>query len=115
MSTAPDQLVLPIEALVSPDYTPDMTLAERFAEFDRQNPHVADALEVLAGQWLNAGHSVVGIAALYERLRWESGIRTSGSAYTLNNSYRAFYARLLIERRPEWADAFRLREQKAAA
>jgi uncharacterized protein YbaP (TraB family) len=52
---------------------------------------------------------------LFERLRWESGIATEGDAYRLNNSYRAFYVRLLIERRPEWANKFEVRVQKAAA
>ncbi len=52
--------------------------------------------------------------ALYERLRWESGIRTDGSPYRLNNDFTALYSRLLIERRPEWSEAFRLRELRAA-
>lgn len=112
--SAPDQLVLPVGGLVTPDYEPEATLAQRFEAFHAANPHVADALETLAAQWLGR-HDHVGIAALFERLRWESGIRTEGDAYRLNNSYRAFYSRLLIERRPEWADSFSLRIQKAAA
>ena len=112
-STDSVQLELVLTPLVQPDYTPDQSLPDRFAAFHAANPHVADALEVLAGRWL-ANHDHVGIGALYEALRWESGIRTTGDEYRLNNSYRAFYARLLIERRPEWADAFRLREQRAA-
>lgn len=89
--------------LTEPTYQPQMTLAERFAEFHSQNPHVADALERLAEQWLAAGNRKVGMKALFERLRWESGIRTEGSAYVLNNSWTAFYSRLLLDRRPEWA------------
>jgi len=99
--------------LVEPTYAPEATLAERFAAFHAANPHVADALEHLAEQWLAAGHSRVGMKALVERLRWESGIRTAGDAYVLNNSYTAFYARLLIERRPEWADAIQTRRAMA--
>jgi hypothetical protein len=96
------QLALTFPDLITPEYEPEMTLADRFAAFHASNPHVADALEHLAAQWL-ARHERVGMKALFERLRWESGIRTEGSAYVLNNSWTAFYSRLLLDRRPEWA------------
>jgi uncharacterized protein YbaP (TraB family) len=98
--------------LVEPTFTETMTLADRFALFHASNPHVADALETLAAQWL-ARHERVGMKALWERLRWESGIRTEGSAYRLNNSHVSFYARLLIERRPEWAERIQTRRAQA--
>ena len=104
-----EQLVLPgLEPLVEPDYAPELTIAERFALFHEANPHVAKALESLAGQWLRR-HKRASMKALFERLRWESGLQTHGEAYKLNNNYTAHYARLLIERRPEWADAFETR------
>ena len=107
------QYALDLSPLTEPDYSESMSLAERFAEFHAQNPHVADALERLAEQWLAAGNRKVGMKALVERLRWESGIRTEGSAYRLNNSWPAFYARLLIQRRPEWADRIETRRAQA--
>jgi predicted DsbA family dithiol-disulfide isomerase len=107
------QLALPLAPLVAPEYAEHLTIAQRFAAFHAANPHVADALELLAEQWL-ARHQRVGMKALIERLRWESGITTAGDAYRLNNTYTAHYARLLIERRPEWSDAIHLRELRAA-
>lgn len=107
-----EQLELPLADVVVPDYAEHLTLAERFAEFHRVNPHVADALEVLAEQWL-ARHRKVGMKALVERLRWESGIRTEGDLWRINNSHVAFYARLLIDRRPEWADCIETRRAQA--
>lgn len=102
------QLELDLRELVVPEYEPEATLADRFAAFHSANPPVADALEILAAEWL-AFHDRVGMKALIERLRWESGIRTEGSAYRLNNSWTAFYARLLIQRHPEWATAIQTR------
>lgn len=107
------QLALNLTDLIVPDYAPEATLPERFAAFHAANPHVADALEQLAGQWFAAGHNRVGVKSLYERLRWEAGIQTTASDWRLNNSWTAFYARLLIERRPEWAD--RIQTRTAAA
>lgn len=108
-----DQLALDLSPIVEPTYTPDATIAERFAEFHAANPHVADVLETLAARWL-VNHDRVGMKALYEVARWESGVQTQGDVWRLNNSWTAHYSRLLIERRPEWADAFRLRELRAA-
>lgn len=102
------QLALHLPGLVEPEYAKHLSIADRFALFHAANPHVADALEVLAEQWL-ATHSHVGMKALFERLRWESGIQASGDPYRLNNNYTAHFARLLIERRPEWSEAFALR------
>lgn len=106
--TTVEQLTLDLPALVEPDYTPSMSLTERFMAFHAANPHVLDALEALAAQWL-ARHPKVSVKALVERLRWESGISTTGDPYRLNNSWTAFYARLLVERRPQWADCIEFR------
>lgn len=108
MTTTYVDLPLDLSPLTEPDYSPEASLADRFAEFHRCNPHVADALEQLADQWL-ARHNRVGMKALWERLRWESGIRTDGKPYALNNNWPAFYSRLLIARRPEWADRIQTR------
>lgn len=100
------------QSVVEPTYTPDADLAQRFELFHAMNPHVARALEALARQWL-AHHSKVSVKAMFERLRWEYGVRTKGDVMRLNNSFTAFYARLLIERRPDWADAIDTRQSQA--
>lgn len=109
-----EQLAFNLAPLIEPDYTPDLSIPEKFDLFHDANPHVADALESLADQWL-ARHDRVAAKALWERLRWESGIRTEGDIWKLNNDFTAHYARLLIARRPEWAEAFRLRSLRRAA
>ena len=105
---APEQLTLDLRPLTQPLYAPGMTLEERFEAFHAANPHVADALESLAAQWLSR-HRKVGVKSLGETLRWASGIQTDGDPYRINNSYLSRYARLLIERHPEWADSIETR------
>lgn len=105
---APEQLTLNLTPLVEPIYETGMTLEERFEAFHAANPHVADALESLAAQWLSR-HRKVGVKSLGETLRWASGIQTDGDPYRINNSYLSRYARLLIERHPEWADSIETR------
>lgn len=112
MSTEP--MLFDLAPLVTPDYTPDLTLSERFAIFHEANPHVANALETLAAQWFAAGNRRIGAKSLAERLRWESGLSTVGDAYRINNSLVSHYARLLIERHPDWSDRIETRQLRAA-
>lgn len=86
-----------------------------FRKFHADNPHVADKLEAMAAEWFSKGHPTVAIKMLWEALRWQQGISVETSdAYRLNNNYTARYARLLIQRRPEWAARIKTRELRAA-
>lgn len=109
------QLALELPGITTPAYEPTMTLAERFQLWHRTNPHVADLLERLAEQWFAAGNVKCSAKALTERARWEGGLVTQGDTWKINNSFVAFYARLLVERRPEWSGRFEFRTQRAAA
>ena len=47
---------------------------------------------------------VVGIVlAIIAVLLWRSGIETTGEPWRINNSFTSLYARLLLDRHPEWA------------
>lgn len=105
---------LDLHPLVLPDYEPELTLPERYQAFIAANPAVLDAFEAVAAEWLDAGHARVGMKAVAERIRWETGVRMS-AAWKVNNSFVAFIARDLIQRRPEWAERIETRQQKAAA
>lgn len=109
------QLSLDLAPIVTPDYSPRASIEERFEQFHASNPHVLAALESLAADYLAAGRERIGIGMLFEVLRYQSGIRTAGDAYKLNNDFRALYVRLIVERHPEWADAFETRTRRAAA
>lgn len=115
------QLTLPIADLLVPAYAKNLTIEERFELFHQQNPWVFAALESLASDWLAHGHQRVGVKALAEIVRWQYGRRTTSprhhatnSSFKLNNDFTSRYARLLLERHPEWANAIELRALKAA-
>lgn len=111
-SVSPDsvQLELSLAPTKVPAYEPHMEIEERFELFHAANPDVAADLEIMAASWFGAGNQKIGVKALYERLRWEAGIRTVGDAYKLNNDFTRSYADLLIERHPDWADRIDRRE-----
>ena len=110
-----EQLALHMPELIEPAYDTEATIAERFAAFHGLNPWVADALETLAADWLAHGHKRFGVKALVEIIRWSYGRQTTGDqGFALNNSLTSHYARLLIDRHPEWVEAISLRELRAA-
>lgn len=88
--------------------TPRSTLESRFQRFHEHNPQVYCALRDLARAAQSRGERG-NIALLTERLR--SQVETTGDRYVLNNSYRAFYARLLMAREPSLQGFFAIRKE----
>lgn len=76
------------------------TLEERFAEFHAANPHVYTRLRDAALAQARGGAPRLSIAKLAEELRADHRVKTGGDDFKINNSFRAPYARLLMEREP---------------
>ena len=88
-----------------------ITLKEKFIKFHLKNPHVYEMLATLCFKVQEAGFKKFSIAQLFEQLRWHYRIETVDTQFKLCNSYRAFYARLLMEKNPELNGFFLLRKQ----
>lgn len=92
----------------------DGTTAARFEEFHRHNPNVYRTLVRLAREWVNTtGRNKLGISVLFERARWDLAIEAQSEDFKLNNSYRAFYSRLIHMQEPDLNGLFELRRSKA--
>lgn len=105
-------------SLVLPEPQPIIPVDRRggleasFNRFHAANPHVYEALKTVA-LWCVRNGRKMGIKAIYERVRWEYSISTSGSPYKLNNNYTAYYARKLMRDVPELAGYFETRRRRA--
>lgn len=89
---------------------PDRALSARWWQFHLDNPDVYRELVDLARQWRARGWARIGIAALFEVLRWQRAMRTDGDQFKLNNSYRSRYARLIMVEHPDLDGMFSTRE-----
>ena len=89
----------------------------KFRDFHTRNPVVYSTLTALARRARAAGRRELGIACLWERMRWELFVETDtpndGEPFKLNNNFRAFYAREIMQREPDLNGFFRLRESEA--
>lgn len=82
-----------------------------FLEFHATHPEVYSQLVRLAREWTSAGRARLGIATLFEKLRWEwhvSGLEDS-KGYKLNNNFRSHYARLIMANEPDLDGLFEVR------
>lgn len=84
-------------------------MVEGFKVFHRENPSVYDELRKLALKLRDKGIRRWGMKGLFEVLRWQRAIETSGDEFKLNNNYTAFYSRLLMENEQQLIDFFETR------
>jgi len=91
------------------------SLEDNFKRFHAANPHVYDELVKLARQWRarRGAWTKCGIGMLFEVCRWHLSLRTEGEPVALNNNYRAFYARLIMEQESELRGIFETRRQRS--
>lgn len=101
-----------IELQASREKSP--TLAQRFEEYHRENPHVYELFLKYAKQVKNSGFDRFSSKAIYERLRWHLSFETNDcDAFKLNNNYTSFYARKVMAEHPEFTNFFETRIQKS--
>lgn len=84
-----------------------------FREYHANHPHVYNELVRLSREWVSVGHARLGIATLFEKLRWEWHVAglTDRDGYKLNNNLRALYARKIMDQEPDLDGLFEIRER----
>ena len=89
--------------------TPGRVLQDRqgyrldFWPHHRANPHIYEAFNRIAHALIRRGWKRGSAYLVFERIRWESAVRTRNEdTYKLNNNFRPDYARLWLARNPEF-------------
>ena len=85
---------------------------ENFQNFHKRKPQVYRALICMARQYRRRhGLKKIGIATFWEDLRHGYIMSSGDGDFKLDNTHRAYYARLIMAQEPDLAGIFRLREQ----
>jgi hypothetical protein len=98
-----------------PDSGGNMSKLEtQFWHFHTKNPAVYGLLVKYALQYRERRgfDAILGIAVLYERVRWDVVVDTGDKDFKLNNNHRAYYARLIMRQETLLKDIFKLRKQR---
>lgn len=90
------------------------TLAQKFEQYHKDNPHVYKLFLKYAKQVKSLGFDRFSSKAIFERLRWHLSFETKDydSAFKINNNYTSFYARKVMSEYPEFINFFETRTQK---
>lgn len=93
------------------DLWEDQTIRAKFEAFDQEHPEVYTALVRYSRQWMSHGNRKLGIATLFEKLRWEWHVTSLADhdGFKLNNNYRAHYARKIMAENPDLDGLFEIR------
>lgn len=102
------------DAIIQPVTARGATLAQRFEAFHALNPNVFSAIERQALRLAAQGEKRIGVKAITEDLR-RGRIATTGDDWKINNSWPAFYARLLVKRHPQLVGVIEMRQSVADA
>lgn len=86
---------------------------KRFLKFHRANPKVYDLFCKITFQAMQKGLQNFGVGAVFEIMRWETGIVKETPSQTLCNTYRAYYARLFEIQHPTYKGYFRSKSSSA--
>jgi hypothetical protein len=94
----------------------ERSIEKRFAEFHAANPDVYAELVTIVRRAKALGHKRLGIRMVWEVMRWDRLINPRPNTpddFKLNDHFHSRYARLLMEREPDLAGVFELRELRA--
>lgn len=93
------------------DHYSEKTLT-RFKKFHKENPEVYELFKELAFKMKATGKKKYSARTIFEVMRWDYDLRTSGEVFELNNDFTSIYARLLVFHYPEMNGFFELRVEK---
>ena len=85
-------------------------LEAAFHEFNAKNPVIFNLFHRFAIEARGRGHKHFSADAIMHRVRWETSVSTTGRIFKINNNHIAYYARALMEQRPEFKGFFRTRK-----
>jgi hypothetical protein len=89
------------------------SLIERWRTYHAANPHVAKKLTDMAYTASRAGARNIGIAMLFEVLRWRTNIETvQTEGFKIADPLAAPYARYIMQENPELRGVFKLKKSE---
>ena len=86
-------------------------LAAAWDDVKRKHPELLPELARIAREYRATGHNNWSISGLFEVLRWETRHSTDDLGLKVNNNYKPFASRDLMQQYPDLAGFFRIRKQ----
>jgi Txe/YoeB family toxin of Txe-Axe toxin-antitoxin module len=81
--------------------------------FHNENPKVYKRLVQLSRELKKSGQPFYSIAGLFEVLRFEYALKTTGIEFKLQNNFKPYYSRLVMTKHRDLRDFFKIRMSMA--
>ena len=85
----------------------------RFETFHAANPEVYRLFNRFAHEAIVSGHARMSADLILHRIRWYTMVETVGDTFKVNDHWTSRYARMWMERNPDYPNFFELRELKS--
>lgn len=91
--------------------TTNYTIKEAFDAYDKQNPHVYEAMRDRALAAINAGKRKISFKLILNVIRWDyyMGTHDATCSFKINDAYSAHYARKFVEDYPRYEEHIEFR------
>lgn len=104
-----------MNTLAATSFTAHSLMSKRstFLAYHRDNPEVWLYFKRYAFKLIEAGHTKFSQRMIWESMRMDAMLNTTGYQYKLNNNYTKFYAEIFMQKHPQYGDVFDLRGESA--
>jgi hypothetical protein len=86
------------------------TIREGFRKFNLENPHIFQIFEEQALVAISRGKKKISAKLIINWIRWHEFLHTSEKNFKINDAYQAYYARLFVEKYPQYTSIFDFRK-----
>jgi hypothetical protein len=108
------QRLMDFDAAPVPREREKRTLAERFADHDRERPELYAEFKAICEQLLAKGVQHYGAKSVFEYIRFHRRLNgRDADGYKCNNSFVSLYVRKLLQERPDMAGLFETRQLRS--
>lgn len=90
-----------------------MSNKKKFEIFHKNNEQVLSELIKLCEHAVYFGRKKLSMKQMFEVLRWDYSLKTDAQDFKLNNTYTAYYTRLIRKLRPELGNLITLKKSEA--
>lgn len=87
-----------------------MTIRDGFNKFNAENPKIFKAFEEQALDAIRRGRTKISAKLIINWIRWHEYLESSDENFRINDAYQSYYARLFVEKYPQYMNVFDFRK-----
>ena len=87
-----------------------ISIRDGLNQFHKENPHIYTAFEEQALKAIRKGRDKISAKLIINWIRWHQYLESNDKDFKINDAYQSYYARLFVEKHPEYKNVFEFRK-----